>query len=295
MRRLLATAALLLLLVSLTGMQARPDDVAAKAPEDSDRAAALNAVAISGTAQGAYAVFAETCSACHSARSERPKGDFGFILDLRRLSRAGEYVVRGQPEKSSLWTVIADGSMPPPGYEAALSDAERHAVRTWIDDGAPPGPIDPSVLPPLPAIEETSALVHWGGQWHPLVIHFPIGLLLAAALAEILFVLRRDDRYRAAAEFCLLVGTVGSCGAALSGWLFAADLGYALTTHRWLGIATSLFALATCQLAVRVRRLPPDDAPVRSYRLALAATIGLLVVTSHLGGIATWGASIFGG
>jgi len=286
-RKALSAAALLVLLVLLTGMQAHESDAPGVGMGD--------APAAEGSAQDAYTVFARSCSACHSARSERPKGKFGFILDMRRLSRAGEYVVRGKPEKSSLWSVIEDGSMPPPARQTALSDADKSAVRDWILDGAPPGPIDPGVLPPLPEVEETSAAVHYAGQFHPLLVHFPIGLLLAAALAEIVFVVRKEQRYRSAAEFCLVVGTIGSCAAAASGWFFAEDNGYALTTHRWLGIATTLFALAACQYAARVRTLPADEAPTLGYRIALAATIGLLVVTSHLGGIATWGESFFGG
>ncbi len=249
---------------------------------------------VQGTAQPAYEVFARSCSPCHSDRLRRPKGGFGFVLDLRQLSRAGEYISRGRSADSALWRTIVDGTMPPPRSDhPALTEAEREAVRAWIDDGAPPGPVDPSTLAELPATAEVSATAHYVGQLHPIVLHFPIGLLVAAALAELAFILRGQQRFRPAAEFCLLLGTLGSCAATISGWFFASDLEYALTSHRWLGIATTLFALAACRLAVQVRELPAASAPTRAYRFALFATIALLVVTSHLGGTATWSDSVF--
>ena len=252
---------------------------------------------IEGSAHPAYVVFAESCAACHSEELRRPKGNFGFVLDLRRLSRAGEYVVRGQPEASALLRVMEDGSMPPPRSTfPPLTEADLEAVRAWILDGAPAGPVDPSVCwRRRPALQETSAPVHYTGQLHPLLIHFPIGLLVAAALAEILFVVRREPRFRSAAEYCLVLGTAGACAATLSGWFFAIDLDYTMTAHRWLGVATNLFALAACRLAALVRRLPASEAPTRAYRVAFLATILLLVVTSHLGGTATWGDSLFAG
>ena len=128
-------------------------------------------------------------------------------------------------------------------------------------------------------------------------MHFPIGLLVAAALAEGLFAVSRRQRFRAAAEYCLLLGTAGAVVATLSGWLFAADLGYGMAAHRWLGVATSLFALAASRLATRVRRagdgpgegLPAGGLGTLVYRAALLGTLAMLVVTSHLGGTATWG------
>ena len=256
---------------------------------DTPAAPSAAPLSVGGTAQPAYTVLAKSCAPCHSDQLRRPKGKFGFVLDLRRLSRAGEYVVRGEPDASGLMQVIEDHSMPPPrSTYPPLTDSERAAIRDWILDGAPPGPIDPSVLGDLPELEPVSAAVQYAGHLHPLLIHFPIGLLVAAALAELLFVLSGEPRFRAAAEYCLLVGTLGACAATLSGWYFATDLEYTMTAHRWLGVATNLFALAACQLAVRVRKLPSSEAPTRAYRAAFAITILLLVVTSHLGGSATW-------
>ena len=259
-------------------------------------ASAQDAPVVQGTAHRAYEVFLRGCSSCHSERLRRPKGNFDFVLDLERLARAGEYVVRGRPDASALLHVIEDGSMPPPRSRVpALTEADRLAVRSWILAGAPPGPIDHDALPAPPRVQETSAVTGYLGELHPIVVHFPIGLLVAAALAEVLFALSGERRFRSAAEYCLLLGTAGACAATASGWFFATDLDYGMTGHRWLGVATNLFAIAACQLAVRTRRLPPAEAPTRAYRLAFAATIVLLVVTSHLGGTATWSDSVFAG
>ncbi len=49
-------------------------------------------------------------------------------------------VVKGKPNSSELYEVVADGEMPPRGYtklSAKLSDCEIAQVRKWIQRGAP--------------------------------------------------------------------------------------------------------------------------------------------------------------
>ncbi len=64
------------------------------------------------------------------------------------------------------------------------------------------------------------------GQFHPVVVHLPIGLLLAGALAEVLFIWRRAQWLSDAARFCVLLGAVAAVGAASLGWLSAMSAGY---------------------------------------------------------------------
>ena len=73
---------------------------------------------------------------------------------------------------------------------------------------------------------------------HPATVHFPIALLLFAALAEVLFAARGNERMRHAAEIAAAAGGVTASLAALFGWIHTGIwLGGddAMQWHRWLG------------------------------------------------------------
>src|SRR5688572_4499914 len=98
------------------------------------------------------------------------------------------------------------------------------------------------------------------GRLHPLLVHFPIALLLAALVAEL-----RRPRATGPSEagpseaggYCLALGTLGALLAALTGWLFAAHdppgMPGMLFWHRWTGVATAAAALLTLVSAWRWR------------------------------------------
>src|SRR5690349_3777826 len=50
--------------------------------------------------------------------------------------------------------------------------------------------------------------VEWIGHFHPAMTVFPIAMLLAAALAELLFILGRGAWLDGAARWCVIVGAV---------------------------------------------------------------------------------------
>lgn len=84
------------------------------------------------------AVFAVRCAACHGPEVVRPKGRFGYVLDLRRIAANAELVVPSKPDESELWVLIREGEMPPPGSrQGPLTAAEKAAVKAWIAAGAP--------------------------------------------------------------------------------------------------------------------------------------------------------------
>jgi len=88
---------------------------------------------------------------------------------------------------------------------------------------------------------------------------------------------------RAGAVFALL--------ATIAGWRLALmpemEVSLLLEWHRWLGIigAGSLIAAALATGAVRRRSVRA----VRIYRIALAASVLLVAVTGHIGGVLVWG------
>jgi uncharacterized membrane protein len=129
------------------------------------------------------------------------------------------------------------------------------------------------------------------GRLHPLLIHFPIALVLAAGAAEAAALLTADDRWRVVALHNVRIAAAFAIPAAIAGWRLAIDSGSdasaLLEWHRWLGtlaaVATLAAALATA--SIRRQRL----AAPWVYRIALLAAAALVAVTGHLGGALAWG------
>lgn len=139
-------------------------------------------------------------------------------------------------------------------------------------------------------------LLDYVARLHPLVIHFPIALLIVAAGLEAWG--RRRPSAALAGTIRLLVhlGAASIALAALSGWLLAdqtrrpPELQGALAWHRWLGVATLLAAGLAC---AAVRQRTPSAS---WHRLRTAIVVGaalLVAVTGHLGGLLVWGLDYF--
>src|SRR6478752_3637079 len=78
-------------------------------------ALAPTASASSGDDLGAEAraVFAAKCAGCHGPDLPKPKGRFGYVLDLRRVAGNPELVIPGRPDESELWRLVRHADMPP--------------------------------------------------------------------------------------------------------------------------------------------------------------------------------------
>lgn len=129
-------------------------------------------------------------------------------------------------------------------------------------------------------------------RFHPLFVHFPIALVIAAAAAETGAVLTGNRRWRVIAMTNLCAGAPFALVSAVAGWRLASTLGLDPTSilawHRWLGAAgagvTVLAALAT--IAARHESSPG----LWTYRIALATAAMLVAAAGHFGGLLVWGA-----
>jgi uncharacterized membrane protein len=137
------------------------------------------------------------------------------------------------------------------------------------------------------------------GRFHPLVVHFPIALILVAGLAELLFALRGSQALRDSARFCLGVGAISALASALLGWLAAEGtrvprmLEDTLVFHRWAGVATALVAALAFLFSEQACRVDASTRSLRLYRLALLATIVLVILAGHFGGTMVFGPDHF--
>ncbi len=134
--------------------------------------------------------------------------------------------------------------------------------------------------------------VNWIGKSHPPATHFPIGLLTAAAFAELLFMRTKRPLFDNAAQFCVWLGAGGAVSAAVLGWCFAGfylvDDTWILTTHRWLGTSVALLSLVVAGLSIVSHR--EGQAKRRpAYRATLFLTVSLVGATGFLGGAMIYG------
>ena len=122
------------------------------------------------------------------------------------------------------------------------------------------------------------------GRFHPLIVHFPIALVLLAAVLECAGLFRRTKHIQASAGFVLALATASALVAAFLGWMLGRSGGYEgslVTRHMWGGISLAAVLVLCC--AVRAWN-------TKLYGAALFATVCLLAWTSDQGGKLTHGA-----
>jgi uncharacterized membrane protein len=127
--------------------------------------------------------------------------------------------------------------------------------------------------------------------WHPIAVHFPIALLTAAVVVDVIVVLRyRNHALHRIAYALLVAGTVGAAASVLSGNADAADyrqgpVADAIQDHEDLGTATFLLFLALVLARLpRILRPSPNSAKTWVWLLPAAAGLVLLYLTSYHGG-----------
>ena len=243
-------------------------------------------------------VFAAKCAGCHGPDLAKPKGRFGYVLDLARVAANREMVVPSAPDESELWVLVRKNEMPPDDAPSGpLTQEQKEAIRAWIAAGASAaaaGATDPTP-PPAPDPSEGASpatrALRWLGRLHILVIHFPIALLIAAAAGELWSAWRGSRTPAPAVHFCVLLGAAGAVAAAALGWLYAwgghgAGMPAVLGLHRWLGTAAGAWAVMTAlhsEWEVRRGRRSPW---FRASVLLGALFVG---VAAHFGGILVHG------
>jgi uncharacterized membrane protein len=131
------------------------------------------------------------------------------------------------------------------------------------------------------------------GRLHPLLIHFPIALVIAAALAEGAAIVTADEGWRTVAVENVRAGAVFALLTTVAGWRLALapemDVSPLLEWHRWLGTVAAGAALAAALATGGVRRRSALGG--RLYRIALFTAGVLVAVTGHVGGLLVWGAN----
>jgi uncharacterized membrane protein len=132
------------------------------------------------------------------------------------------------------------------------------------------------------------------GRFHPTMTDLPIGVLLAAAVAELLNIRRRQPLYESAARFCVWFAAISGIATVPLGWCLAGFTpgtdDWLLATHRWMGTASLLLLLLILWSSERARRTTPESPAMWSrYRVLLFGGTLFLSATAFFGGAMVWG------
>ena len=129
------------------------------------------------------------------------------------------------------------------------------------------------------------------GRFHPLLVHFPIALVLIAAVAELVSLTTQFPEWHMVAVANIRAGAAFAVASAGAGWILASsrivEASPALEGHRWLGLMAALAAVTAALATGEI------DRPLRRlwlYRIALFSAAGLVGVAGHFGAMLVWGA-----
>lgn len=122
------------------------------------------------------------------------------------------------------------------------------------------------------------------GNFHPVLVHLPIGILLFALLLEVLQKTKNHQSVAIVIPIAYLAGAIAAILSCATGWLLANTGEYNETTlnfHRWLGISVAILSLLGYYFSVQKKS---------TISKWIAFLLGiLLIVTGHFGGTLTHG------
>ncbi len=129
------------------------------------------------------------------------------------------------------------------------------------------------------------------GRLHPLVVHFPIGVLVVALILEFYSSKKKDQDFRSGKYVILLIGTLSAIAAAAFGLLLKDQddyVGNLLDIHQWSGITTALLSVGTFYFFhLSVRR--STNKLLTVYRTLLLFTVLSVTIAGHYGSSLTHG------
>jgi mono/diheme cytochrome c family protein/uncharacterized membrane protein len=283
----------------------KPSTEVAKGPAEAPRA--------EDTAPAAKTLYQKHCQRCH--------GEDGTGKQRTARKNVPDFSRRDWQERRSdaqlLQSILeGKGSKMPPWREKLSEDQARSLVvyiRTFAsspgmtedeEQSGPPSSGPPSSDPPSsdppssdPAEDNPprgffEKLIGWLGKFHPAAIHFPIALLAAAAVAELLRMVTGQPAFEAVVRYCLWFGTLTALVAGPLGWFLGGihltDASWVMMTHRWLGTATVAWA-GLALLLSEVGRRTNGQRTRTGLRVMLLVAASLALATGFFGGAVVYG------
>jgi uncharacterized membrane protein len=124
------------------------------------------------------------------------------------------------------------------------------------------------------------------GQFHPLVLHLPIGILFVVVLLEVKALGRWDKSHT---TMPLIVSAVSAVAAVILGYILMSAEDYSsgvMKLHLWSGVA---FAITLVWAVFFKMRYNVTGRGQKKYGVFLGVSVFLMLVTGHYGGVITHG------
>ena len=129
------------------------------------------------------------------------------------------------------------------------------------------------------------------GKLHPMLVHFPIALVLAAAGAELLAIVTRRSTWRVMAIASIRAGSATGVVTAIAGWLLTSapfiEPTRSLTLHTWTGLVGA--AAATAAALMSLRPYVQSNRSAFAYQTALFGAAAFVAIAGHFGAALVWG------
>jgi len=125
---------------------------------------------------------------------------------------------------------------------------------------------------------------------HPMLVHFPIALVMIGFLAELAFLFfKKEVSLSKMGYYLLIVGTLAAIAAWLTGNFFTAEMdgaaGKAREAHELFATITLVLLLATSVLRTTLLVLKNENSALKALSLLLYALAAVSVsITGYLGG-----------
>jgi mono/diheme cytochrome c family protein/uncharacterized membrane protein len=282
---------------SLPSPPAKPPETSPPSPPSKSPSPPSKSPPAAAEAAADSDLFGQHCAKCHGAdgTGKPRRGRLPTIPDFTAVSwqqqRSDEQLLRS----------ILDGKgKEMPSFGDKLSEEQASGLLAQVRAFAPTGTKsihEEQEEPSLPEVGDTAEVrppggffakvIGWLGRFHPAAVHFPIALLTAAAVAELLRLITAQPAFDAVSRFCVWFGALGALGAGTLGWFAGGfsltDESWVLMTHRWLGTGTVAWAGLVLVLSEMSWR--PDRRGTRlGFRATLFVGAALVLATGFFGG-----------
>lgn len=121
------------------------------------------------------------------------------------------------------------------------------------------------------------------GRFHPVLVHLPIGILLIAALFQLLSSKEKYQSLYTAVTIALFWGMLSAVASCISGFLLSKSDDYdeaLISKHQWLGISVAVVSAIAYYLQKKNNK---------QVKWILVVMSLLIIITGHLGGSITHG------
>ncbi len=142
-----------------------------------------------------------------------------------------------------------------------------------------------------PAVTESFWLWNFLGHLHPVAVHFPVGLILFAAILELFTLKNFNSKLRPGINLLVMAGVISAVVSAILGLLLARNGDYGkniLAIHQWTGIATAGLGALALFFLLRLQH-NKQFSLIKTYRGILFFTALGISVAGHFGASLTHG------